>query len=187
MKKFCYRCGKVTDDLEEGLCKDCRGMITKTVEITICAKCGKIKEGKVWKSKQIESAIKDKLDAREIDLEKNIAKTRKGEIRFETKIKKEICTRCSRFASGYYESVLQLRNFSTEEIQRIFSIINEEFRIEENKHGIDIYLMRKPLAEKIARKIKRIFKNIEIKKSFELVTVKDGKRVYRNYISVRKI
>jgi len=47
--------------------------------------------------------------------------------------------------------------------------------------------MRKPLAEKIARRIKRTFKNIEIKKSFELVTVKDGKRVYRNYISVRKI
>ncbi|HIQ49640.1 MAG TPA: hypothetical protein EYH56_00430 [Nanoarchaeota archaeon] len=186
MKKFCYKCGKITDDLEDGLCKECKEIITKTVELTICSKCGKIKEGKVWKNKTIENAIKDKLNAIDIDFEKNIAKTRRGEIKFEVKIKKEICIHCSRFASGYYESVLQLRNFSSQDIQRIFSLIKENFRIEENKHGIDIYLMRKPLAEKIARKIKRIFKNVEIKKSFELVTVKDGKRVYRNYISVRK-
>jgi len=58
MKKFCYKCGKITDDLEDGLCKECKEIITKTVELTICSKCGKIKEGKVWKNKTIENAIK---------------------------------------------------------------------------------------------------------------------------------
>lgn len=187
MKKFCYKCGKKTDNLEEGLCKDCRKEKIKKIEIILCAKCNKIKEGKVWKEKSLENAIKKRLKAKNIDFEKNIAETKKGKIKFKALVKKEICTKCSRFASGYYEAVLQLRNFSKEEIQKIFSIIPEEFRVEETKYGIDVYLMRKPLGEKIVRKIKRIFKNIEIKKSFELVTVKDGKRVYRNYISVRKI
>ncbi len=187
MEKFCYKCGKTTENLEEGLCENCRNIKVKVVEITFCVKCGKIKEGKLWKKKEIKKAIKDKLNAREINFENNMAVTQKGKIKFEVKTKKEICVACSRFAGGYYESVLQLRGFSQEEIEKIFSFIQEEFRFEKTKHGIDVYLMHKPLAEKIARKIKRIFKNIEIKKSYKLVTVKDGKRVYRNYVSVRKL
>ncbi len=187
MKKFCYKCGKLTENLENGLCENCRkDKNVVKVKLVLCTKCGKIKEGKVWKSKSIESFVKKRLKAKEINFEKRIAKTPKGIVNFEIKLEKVICLHCLKLASGYYESVMQLRGFSESEIEKILSKIKEPFFTKHIKRGVDIYFLRKPVAEKIARKVKKMFKNIEVKKSFELVTVKNGQRVYRNYVSVRK-
>ncbi len=187
MRKFCYKCGKLTEDLENGLCEECRKKEKKVkVTVRVCAKCNRVKEGKVWKDKSVEDFVKKRLKAKEIDFDEHVAKTPKGIVGFEIEIKKEICATCSKIASGYYESVMQLRGFSHAEIEKILSKIKEPFFTKNTKHGVDVYFLRKPLAEKIARKIKKMFKNIEMKKSFELVTVKDGQRVYRNYVSVRK-
>ncbi len=186
MRKFCYKCGKKTENLIEGLCRNCVKEKNKSfyLEVAYCPKCHRVKDGKLWREVQIENFIKKRLKAKKIDFDKKIAFTSKGEINFSFSIKKEICIHCSRLSSGYYESVVQLRNFSEEELDKL--PIRYLHFVKLTKHGPNIHFIKKSDANSFVRKIKRIFKNVRIKKSYKLVTVKDGKRVYRNYISVRK-
>jgi nonsense-mediated mRNA decay protein 3 len=190
MRRFCYKCGKQTERLIDGLCEECieQEMIKKVVSIEywICPRCGRIREGKVWKIKSLEDVLKKRLKATRIDMEKGLAETVSGKIRFSLEIRKVTCIHCSRIAGGYYESVLQLRGFSNDEITKITQMIKEEFFTKTSKHGHDFYFLKKSSAEKVARRIKKTFKNVEIKKSYKLVTKKDGVDVYRNYVSVRK-
>ncbi len=180
MKKFCYRCGKITDDLKDGLCSECRRELEnenkelerKVIEIIICPRCGRIKKDGKWEYDDVEE-LKSKYKS-------------EG---FEVREKYRICEDCLKISSGYHESVLQLRGFNKEEtmkVEEIFYSSGEKFFSKEEKHGKDFYFLRKKSAEKMAKKIQKMFKNVEIKKSYKLITVKDGKRVYRNYVSVRK-
>jgi len=186
MKKFCYRCGREAENLENGLCEECRESDIKRVKVTVilCPQCSRIKHAKVWKCTTIENFLKKRLKAEKMDFEKKMAETRKGKIRFEVKIKKEICPRCSKLLSGYHESVVQLRGFSQSDYGKI-KIPFDHF-LKETKHGTDVHFLNKTQAFSFVKKLKRTFKNLEIKKSYKLITVKDGKRVYRTYISVRK-
>ncbi len=179
LKKFCYRCGKETNDLVNGLCKECRMEIEEKpekeeeiVEIVICPRCGRIKKGKTWVYE---------------DIDKLVEKYKKeGKV---VREKYRICEDCMKISSGYHESVMQLRGFEKEEvikIEEMFYSSGEKFFKKEEKHGPNFYFLRKHAAEKLAKRIQKMFKSVEIKKSYKLITVKDGKRVYRNYISVRK-
>ncbi len=195
MRKFCYKCGKITEELYNGLCKECAknisGVEKPIVEIFICSECGKIKEGKLWKQTSMEAFVRRKLRAKKIDMEKYTALMQdERTIEFEVKTKYMLCDTCVKILSGYHASVLQLRGFSESEIVKILSCtenLGKDFFIEETKHGINVKFIEKPAAEKVARKIKRMFKRVKIIKSCKLITVKDGKRVYRNFISVRKL
>ncbi len=193
-KKFCYKCGKITEELHDGLCRECAkgiaGVEKPLVEIFICPRCGKIKEGKLWKQISIEAFVRRKLRAKKAHMEKSTAVMQDEEVEFEVKTKYILCDTCVKILSGYHASVLQLRGFSENEISKILSSaekLGKDFFIEETKHGIDVKFVEKPAAEKVARKIKRMFKKVKIIKSCKLITVKDGKRVYRNFISVRKL
>jgi len=189
LRRFCYKCGRETEELTNGLCKECYEEEFKEVEVDlhICGKCGRIKEGKLWRSISVEEFLKSRLNAKEVDVENLIAVKKSGEkVRIKLNVLKETCTQCGKISGGYYEAVVQLRGFDEGEIERIKSFIPDYFFEKACKEGIDLYFLRKRVAEKVARKIKRVFKNVTVKKTCELVTVKDGQRVYRNYLSVRK-
>ncbi len=82
----------------------------------------------------------------------------------------------------YYEAILQLRGFEESEIPKYL----DKFRCEEVKGGMDIYVESKILARDLVKKLRKIFP-VEIKKSFRLWGRKDGKNIYKNIISIRKI
>jgi nonsense-mediated mRNA decay protein 3 len=200
MKKFCYLCGKKVS--EGNLCEECflkmkSIAVPEKIEIEICKRCSAIKSGKFWKKAEIKEVVKDfvkkecSVDVRDgkayvimrIPFGEKLLEVKKE---IEIVPKKSICNSCSKLAGGYYESVLQVRNF--DKINEILSVAkSENFYVKNVKEGIDLYFLRKSSAERVAKKLKKMFKNIEIKKSFKLATRKNGKNLYRHFVLVRKI
>ena len=58
------------------------------------------------------------------------------------------------------------------------------FWYKEVRGGIDIYVGSKGAAKTVGDLIKRKFK-IELKRSYKLTAVKDGREIYRDFISIR--
>lgn len=214
--KFCFVCGKKTDKLIEGYCEDCYNEKFKLIEapkrvyVTLCPKCGMIRQENKWVDKEIDDIIieKIKIHGRDVKLkiEKNdIAKIyakgfldRSKKIKEETrevelKIDKLVCPNCSKRFGEYYESVIQLRgNITDEVLDSIDSLVLSEYqknkkafyRIENVKGGVDLFLGSKSIANRIENLLSKRYKS-EIKKSFKLITRKEGKDIYRNIMLVR--
>lgn len=207
--KFCARCGKKTENLFDGLCEDCFKetnelfYVPKTIRISVCKNCGKIKVKK-WERKSIDEAIKSfiKVDGKLKKL--NIKKNQVGNKIFveikvfglvknkvektETKnttviIEKKLCDVCGKIRGGYYEAVIQLRSDDEEKIKKylmsVKNIVEKNngalTKVEKNKNGVDLYITPKNLVDKIIRNVP----HTEVKKSYTLVTKKDGKNLYR--------
>lgn len=85
LEKFCPKCGKETDELYEGLCKECFKSEKKVIEIpekiniTICPKCGRLKKGRKWKTEELKEFVKKEIK-RIIEIEGEIK-----EIKFDFK------------------------------------------------------------------------------------------------------
>ena len=105
--------------------------------------------------------------------------------------KKEQCPICARRAGEYYEAVIQFRGAQWEKLYRMFltwissqqdpmAFITKEVR---RKKGLDVYLGSKKVAEKFSRRAKQM--GATVKTSFSLVTVRDGKPITREYLSLR--
>ena len=102
------------------------------------------------------------------------------------------CPDCARRAGGYYEAVVQIRGADVERAADILrrwisrsggqgAYVAREVR---RKEGIDIYVGSRKLAEKLAARLARTFQ-AETKRSYTLVTEKNGKKVYRVTVLVR--
>jgi nonsense-mediated mRNA decay protein 3 len=213
MRKFCFLCGKKTSRLIKGYCEECYNKefklieLPKEVSLKVCRHCSKIEEKNKWKDispeefviknevkilgKNVKLEIKREEDVLIISAIGNLEKSEK--IKREVyevvlKIKKSVCPFCSK-KGRYFESVMQLRgNFSDKEINFIKKVLdaseNTFYNIKKVKKGIDIYINRKFVAKRISKIVSRKYK-CEVVKSFELITRKEGKNIYKNVILLR--
>ncbi len=176
-KKFCFLCGKETEKLINGYCEDCYSkkfpLEKKKLVLKICKICGKMNYRNKW-TKDIGN-IRENVKMGKIDLT------------FEN----TQCPDCSRKFGGYYEAILQLRGEFPEDIlDFIDKVVSKHsdrtgayFRIEKIKEGINLYIGSKSIANKLAKILKDM--KFEIKKSYKLVTKRDGKEIYRTVIVAR--
>jgi len=209
--KFCFLCGKKTEKLIKGYCEECYNKkfqlieVPKEILVTICSKCNKIKEGNKWKDIEIDEFLRNKIKV----LGKNVkirfeindivrihakgflenSKNLKEEVHeVKLKTKKEVCLECSRKYSDYYEALIQIRgSLTNDDINSIDDIVLMKkgfYRIEEVKGGYDLFISSKSLGERITDFLRKKYK-AEIKKSYKLVTSKQGKNIYRNIILIR--
>ena len=209
--KFCFLCGKETENLIKGYCEECYNKKFKLIEIpeeinvTICSKCNKIKEKNKWKDIEIDDFLRNKIKILgkdvKIKFEKNDilkvfakgflegSETLKEETHeIKLKINKEVCLDCSRKYGDYYEAVLQIRgNLTNDDFNSIDDLVLIKkgfYKIEEVKGGYDLLIGNKALGEKITNFLRKKYKT-EIKKSYKLVTSKDSKDIYRNIILIK--
>lgn len=202
------------------------------IEVVVCAHChSNLKEGK-WKElglpeeeiiyQALEESIKIEkiVENPEIDLE--ILKMRgsiaecliqvKGrvmgdeisqEYQANVRLNKSVCPDCSKFNSGYYETVIQLRadkrHLTKEEIESADKVVTETLdrmweksrmsylaqRIE-MKEGVDYYIGSQKSARKVISALKEVLGGIT-KESPRLISQdkSTGKGLYRTWISLR--
>ncbi|MBU5574932.1 MAG: NMD3-related protein [Candidatus Aenigmatarchaeota archaeon] len=197
--KICYKCGK--EAFKENLCKDhyIENILPSSldIQIIICKKCNKIFYHNRWSNISIEKIIKNSLRLKnKIKINKINIKIPEIEIifflpelnqyikkNFKLKIIKKLCKDCLKILGGYYEAVFQFRGKIPEwAINYIKS--NEDFiKLERKKEGLDFYILKRSSAEKISKYFMN--KNCEIKKSFKLITRKDGRDVYRFFYCIK--
>jgi nonsense-mediated mRNA decay protein 3 len=208
--KFCFLCGKKTEDLIEGYCEECYNkefnLIEVPNEITFvkCTKCDRIRYKNQWRDTEIDELLRDKIKIMGKNVGIKIVKNdvlhiiAKGYLKgskkmkeekhdVNIKIKKMVCQDCSRRSGGYYEAIIQLRGKTTEAMDFIDDCIireNQTFRVEKIKNGLDIYLADKKFADRVTYEVKKKF-NAKIQKNYKLVTRKKGKDIYRSVILVR--
>lgn len=212
--KFCPACGKETNVLFNGLCESCFGErnklaeIPEKIKIKVCSNCGKIEGARIRKfnekevKKIIMQNIKTNGKIKDIEITERNGKVKievsglmEGKIEkkeiLETKImiKKRLCETCGKVRGGYYEAVLQIRSDDKEKIENALCDMKSMIckrgtitKIEQTKNGVDIYFTPKKILKYI---LKSMPKTKEIKRSYTLVTKKDGRDLYRNTVLVR--
>jgi nonsense-mediated mRNA decay protein 3 len=210
--KFCFLCGKRTEKLIKGYCEECYKKkfqlieVPEEIPITLCVRCRNIKERHKWTENEIDKVLRDRIKVLgkdvSIRIEKNeedakiiakglleFSKSPKEEVHeVKLKIKKVTCPTCSRKAGKYYESTIQIRgNLTNDDVDAIDDDVLERggfYRVKEVKGGYDFFISDKSLAKKIVETFKTRHK-VEIKKSFKLLTRRDGKDIYRDTILLR--
>ena len=102
------------------------------------------------------------------------------------------CLMCSRKSGGYYEAVIQVRDISCDILSlvdrildKIFALTGKDYitRIDNTDSGIDIYLISAKQASAYEKEFRE--HGFSIKRSSKLVGMKDGKDLYRHFLSVR--
>jgi len=203
---FCPGCGKES----RGICLSCllkrRPIKLNTYPSIKYCQCGLFKVHDRWEKeiiphlkKQIEKSLiypeKVKVKDIEILLKESEEKPEKikayvtvayeGESKklpLEVKIKWEkiSCPQCSRLSGGYYEAVLQNRTG-----RNITSLINPEFisKVEEVRGGVNYYITSMEYAQEVVNTL--IEQGVVVKKSWSGGGVRNGKRVYRTYFSLK--
>lgn len=202
------------------------------VEITICAHCSSLLKGIRWEDSELSDdelvtfAVMENLESLEYveDLELSVEiLTVRGsnyeclihaegnvlgtmvveEYRIIVKIKRSICPDCSKYASGYFESVIQIRadnRFpSKKELKTIDQLIRAKISILSVKNrmayvsdvavlkeGVDYYVGSYKAARKIASAVKDTVGGV-VQESPRLVgrDKSKGKDLYRIWISIR--
>ncbi|MBN2202922.1 MAG: hypothetical protein JW700_01950 [Candidatus Aenigmarchaeota archaeon] len=208
--KFCFVCGKKTNDLVEGYCEDCYNKkyqlvkVPKELQIKMCSRCDKVRHRNRWMEITIKDVLKDKIKimgqnvSLKIGVDEDITIDAKGFLEdckkpkkerhvIKLKINKIVCPSCARDSGGYYEAIMQLRGKSEEAMNFMVDVMVKEkksYRADQRKNGFDVYLTDKNFANSMAVAMKRRFK-AKIKKSFRIVTKKEGKDIYRSIIVVR--
>ncbi len=206
-RKFCPSCGKSVNRLYSGLCKAClmkkiEVKLPETLKVAFCKKCGKLIGGSEYLERSLKKNIRVKNckldniklismkdDVAEFSIKLkigNLKKTKKIKVKIKTK--KRYCETCSKVKGGYYEAVIQLRSdtkIDDSAVKRVLNIIEREGGFVtkiERKRGIDIYFTPKNILNRVIRKIPEVK---EIKKSYTLITKKDGKDIYRHTVLIR--
>ncbi len=214
MRKFCFECGRKTDELSGGKCTECAKKtvfveLPKRMEITQCSKCKKALMKNRWTDSSLEKMLESfsKVDgkAKKIEAELNGKKVKATfvleprssdrEVREAHEaifhINRIICPTCSRRHSGYYEGVLQLRGFAEDDLEAMRGIFCEIerksfLRIKEVEGGFDVKVGNKLVIGSAAGAIRKKFHVAEMKKSSKIVTKIDGRDVHRKYVLIRK-
>jgi NMD protein affecting ribosome stability and mRNA decay len=102
-----------------------------------------------------------------------------------------VCVKCSRLRGGYYEDIVQIRNFDELITKELVSMINPEQISKEIylKNGVDIYIIDKHFTKRFISNIGRL-KNkykFEVTTSWKLYGKKEGVDVYRRTYLLRHI
>jgi nonsense-mediated mRNA decay protein 3 len=206
--------------------------IPQDLEVTICAHCSSLFKGLKWEDSELSEeelvtlvimenyetpsyvqdlelsieilTIRGSIYECIIHAEGNVMGTRIiEEHHTNVKIKKGACPDCSKYASGYFESVIQIRadkRFpSSEEIQTIDQIIRAKISslsvknrmayvsdVSMIKEGVDYYIGSYKAARKIATAVKDVMGGV-VQESPRLVgrDKSRGKDLYRIWISIR--
>jgi len=203
-KKLCPDCYPDKNDLLE---------IPEVVEINVCSTCGRMRKKGEWiEEYTLEEQLGVKFqDFAEEDVQMELQyweednkmfvrvhafqDEMKGEYDTELRVKKHQCENCSRFHGGFYKVKMQLRGeknlerVSNRMADKAAEITNEDrgsflSNIEKNDNGFDFYLSTEKIAGEILSMLKAQY-NPDVKRSYELITERDGQKVYRNVISVR--
>ncbi len=195
-RKFCFVCGRETEKLKEGRCDRCYGPVNfpKTIEVTVCGRCGAMKLGNKWTEYDIKKFVSKKLKNKELEvreINKKLLISSAGRTA-EASLHKNImiCATCSKKSSGYYEAVIQLRGFEENELEIIRRVIagwdkKTFYRMERVKDGVNIKIGNKSMVNGIAKAIKAKLPCKE-KKSSKLITRIDGRNVYRQFVLLRR-
>ena len=105
--------------------------------------------------------------------------------RFEARLKRTLCAECAKKAGGYYEAVLQIRAGKKDEIMKTVEKYSDAVsRVKRVREGIDVLFVKKSAAKKVSRILRTM--GYEIKTSCKLIGVKEGKKIYREYYSVKE-
>ncbi len=206
--------------------------IPQNLEATICTHCNSLLNGVKWEDSELSQeelvtrVIMENYDilpyVQDLELSVKILTVRGSnyeclihaegtvldtrvveEHRVIVKIKKSSCPDCSKYASGYFESVIQIRadkRFPTsEEIQTIDRIIRAKISILSKKNrmayvsdvsiikeGVDYYVGSYKAARKLASAVKDVMGGV-VQESPRLVgrDKSRGKDLYRIWISIR--
>lgn len=180
------------------------------IEVTRCTTCGFYKIGHSWRHltmeelvfavledfleedmeievgyEMVEGGIDCELTAEAVIGGERIMQTYETLLRFED----VECKWCSRYHSGYFTAVFQLRGACTREaletIQEFMRSKRKEeqrrsfiARIEKVKNGFDLYLSQKEMGEAFLKLLKKDYE-IEEDRSSSLYGEKDGEKIYR--------
>jgi 60S ribosomal export protein NMD3 len=206
--------------------------IPDTIELTICAHCSSLLNGIKWEDSNLSEeefvtqAVMENYDTftyvQDLEVSVEIITVRGSvyecmvhaegnvidsrvieEHRINVKINKGSCPDCSKYASGYFESVIQIRadkRFpSNDELQTIDKILRKRIRslsvknrmayvsdISVLKEGVDYYIGSYKAARKLANSIKDVMGGV-IQESPRLIgrDKSKGKDLYRIWISIR--
>lgn len=202
--------------------------IPKQIDVEVCVHCGARKRGKSWilggGEDFIEDIVRENMDlhkdVKDFDVhltsqfeEKNLVNVSvishanvlglKAEEKHKTKVrmKKTVCTECSKKHGGYWEAKVQLRGskrgLNHEDLERALELVgfwageregkdkgSYLTKIEKMHNGLDFYLGSKNLGKVISKKLANQFGG-NVKESFQLMGRKDGKDVYRATYAVR--
>lgn len=204
MARHCPTCNRTSDEARffGDFCEFCTiekmgRKIPTDIEITICKRCGRLRNGKEFYESD-EALLQDILQkgfkqwdlrllssterAAIVDLSKpddNIDGIRQE---IELRYKKQLCPKCNRRAASYYEGIIQLRG-DPERIQKMLKKLenvfeaNDEFfsKVEEVGTGIDVFISSKKLASAFCAE-----RGLKPTMSYELYGLKHGKKLYRN-------
>ncbi len=208
---FCIKCGKpaFAGNFCEGCYVEKKELFgLKTVKMRYCDNCGKFYTQKEKISPETlenfllaqmmsKNAIKDtkvKLSQRPDKIHAVI--TAKGFARPSKKLiedRKEVlihprkmkCDNCVKILGSYHEAVVQVRGEKKERIlakARKLLKPSEFANIAVLKEGYDIKVIDKSVAARLAQAMREMF---AVKQSFKLVGEKKGRKIYRNFYSVR--
>ncbi|ARD84345.1 NMD protein affecting ribosome stability and mRNA decay [Ferroplasma acidiphilum] len=188
------------------------------MDLTVCPKCGAVRLNKKWhydnadkyiiksatshvimdKEDKISSVTSYNIGENEISMELVVEDRNLGDVEKEISINlktyKESCPVCNKVTGSYYESVIQLRTYTTaygkileeakDTIVKFMKNLNKQdpnsfiSRIDTLKEGLDIYLGKKEDAVKIDKLMELdYFCNMKITKS--LAGRKDSKDLFR--------
>lgn len=178
--------------------------VPEKIKVTVCSKCDSIKERTKWKDIEIEDVIKNKIKVLgkkvkiNIDVNRIVKIHAKGFLEGSKKIKEEnyeirlkenkmVCPTCFRQSGDYHEGIIQLRGDITKEVIDVIDdcVINEIlddkksfYKLKKVKGGYDLYMSDKHITKKVTDLLKKKFK-AQIKKTYKLVTRKNGKDIYK--------
>lgn len=212
--KFCFVCGKKTEDMIEGYCKECYCKkfqlieVPKEIEVKMCGKCMRKMDRNKWREIDLCDIIREKIrvigesvslrvESEDDDVGRIYARgflegmrEPKEEVHELTlKIRKVTCPTCGKSSGFYFETTIQIRGgtLTDEDFDNINDITrNREgfYRLEYAKGGCDMKVSSKSLGKKIAEYVVKKYK-IDKKLSFKLVTKKDGRDLYRDTVLLR--
>ncbi|MFH0949224.1 MAG: NMD3-related protein [Candidatus Aenigmatarchaeota archaeon] len=95
-------------------------------------------------------------------------------------MKRHMCDDCVKMSGGYYDAMIQVRGKTDDIMKKI--TLPEGSVLNLNKDGADIKFIKKADATRIAGLLRKWY---DVKSSCKLVTQKKGKKLYRNFYSVR--
>ncbi|MBI4018247.1 MAG: hypothetical protein HY368_01435 [Candidatus Aenigmarchaeota archaeon] len=204
MERICIICGSPA--FVSNYCEKCylKGQILfqvpEKIQVKLCTNCGSYYD-RGWKREDLEGILLGKLETKNHVARKEV-KVMQGHAVFsgsgrikpsrriveETKkvpllIERRKCEDCIKLLSGYYQAIFQIRGSMSEEIfGKVASAVGDgEIMPAKAKNGYDVKFIDKKRASSVAG----LLKGFAIRKTYKLITEKKGKKLYRDYYSIR--
>ena len=201
--KFCVECGKNINETFNGLCAECASKragieIPEVIDVVLCKDCGVRMKRKNWVNEEdhIREAVEENLEVKDAVIRKVDLSLLSGDeyaqnwevhavmdsfgqkiermVEIKVRIRYVLCPSCARKRGGYYEAKLQLRGRIPEGWEKNMT----EAYAEDVKGGIDLYFSSLADERAVVKKFTSM-KNVEVKESKKLHTVKNGKAIYK--------